>query len=168
MAEGIVWTRRILKIAVLGALAWLCWTLTFGNEKSRKLQFLDAERRLLHHRIELLKYWDVNGALPEFLDDTMTIWGASPVTDWNRYFRGRGKQCVDPWDEAIGYARDADGTGYELRSAGPDEAMNTADDLVLRGRSTDDRKAVYEEYRVKAAEYDRLAPRSRTRKRTDF
>jgi hypothetical protein len=164
MAEPMVVARRAVKLVLLVGVAFVLWKATFGDSVSPRLRALDAEVRLLHHRLEVFKYWDVKGALPECLDDTMTIRGASPVSEWNRYSRERGKQCVDPWDEALGWTRDADGAGFEIRSHGPDRKAGTPDDLVLRGNARDDRKAAYEEFKVKSDEYERLRPKSRKRR----
>lgn len=167
MEDGIAWVRRALKVLAVVAIGWFLWKATWGDAESPRLRLLDAEQRLLHHRIEVLKYWDVKGTLPEVLEDTMSIRGASPVMDWNRYARARGKQCVDPWDQALGYTVDADGKGFEVRSGGPDEKLGTADDIASRGSTTDDRKALYAEYRERADRYERERPKSR-KKRTDW
>lgn len=159
--------RNVAALAVIGGLGWLGWVMVFGTEGSRRLRVLDAEVRLLHHRVELFKFWDERGVFPEYLDDTMSLRRANPVSEWNRYARERGKQCVDPWNESLGYARDADGSGFEVRSSGPDGRMGTQDDLVLRGGGADDRKAAYEEYRAKSEEYERLRPK-RSKKRNTW
>ena len=166
MAEPMVVARRAAKLALLGVVAVVLWKATFGDKESPRLRALDAEVRLLHHRIEVLKFWDVKGTLPEFLDDTMTVRGASPVMNWNRYSRERGKQCVDPWDEALGYSRDSDGVGFEVRSGGPDKKLGTADDLASRGSTADDRKALYAEFSSKAQQYERERPKRAKKRNT--
>ncbi|HEU0014571.1 MAG TPA: hypothetical protein VFQ45_12850 [Longimicrobium sp.] len=47
----------------------------------------------------------------------------------------RGRQPADAWATAVAYARQ--GSAYELRSAGPDRRMRTADDLVIASSRVD-------------------------------
>lgn len=66
---------------------------------------------------QIVLYKNQHGKLPTKLSDLGT------PSQTNMFF------TTDPWDTELSYTPKNDGT-FELRSAGPDKILNTADDVV--------------------------------------
>jgi hypothetical protein len=148
---------RVVKVVVVLAILFFGTRfLLRGTARDRRIRLLGAQADLLDLRLDVLRFWDVRGSLPDVLEDTMTIRGSSPPTGVFEFHRPRGRQAVDSWHEPLRYEKDADGAGFAIRSAGPDGGWGTPDDLATVGRAGEDKKPVYAEFKAKFDEYTAL------------
>jgi hypothetical protein len=159
--EWLRWLRRLVALALLAGIVLVVRAVLKGDDRVRGL---GTEVCLLQHRLSVLNYWDVKGALPPYLEDTLSVRGASIDARDLALYKDRGRQAMDRWGESLLYAKDPDGRGFEIRSAGPDRRAGTADDLVQKGVAGEDRTGVFAELENKRHELDAATPR-RSRRR---
>lgn len=120
-------TRGLLVVVLMAAAAvYLLYFAKLGNDKGGLEVMVDkyAETRIKLTRVnldalskEVLSFATGDQGLPE---DMKQLQRARP---------GLGMGVLDAWGRAIRYEKLSD-TSFRLRSAGPDGAFDTADDIV--------------------------------------
>jgi hypothetical protein len=89
----------------------------FGADSVRWATF-----RLKALQENVVQYYRANRRPPTSLADATPIPPGSPV---------RGSYRYDPWGTAVQYRQTS--SGFTLRSAGPDRAFETSDDIIIVG-----------------------------------
>lgn len=109
----------------VGLIAFL-WILGSSSHDTEDVVFRDPRDRT-NLRMHLLQtYIDSLGSLGQ-LPSTVQELTSDLVRDHRANLR------VDAWDRPFTFTRS--GEGYEVRSAGPDGNVGTADDLTLQGKA---------------------------------
>ncbi len=162
-------SRRTLWIVlsiVGGLLVLVCGgCLTISWLAIRGLQAHATPALLLQYRIQVVQYARTHGGvLPGTLEaalaDPVEPPGEAPGAPPRRHRRirleGGGGRAVDSWLRGVRYTVRADGT-FEIRSAGPDGAMDGPDDVVEVGRPGEDLDALGKELERRFEEVGRRA-----------
>ena len=89
---------------------------------------LQDKQAFLAQRISV--YVSHHDTLPKSLGQLNDVVPDEKRGEWDAIIE---RMTVDSWGNVITYTVTDQGTKYELRSAGPDGAPNTGDDVVLTG-----------------------------------
>lgn len=120
---GFTLVEVLLVVAILGILATIVVVNVAGRgDEARR----SATRASIANLGSALDHYEVDtGRYPQSLDSLINNDG-SP--NWHGPYIKGGVLAPDSWGTAFGYT--VRENGYELRSAGPDKAMGSADDLT--------------------------------------
>ena len=120
---GFTLIEVLLVVAILGMLAGVVVVSFRGRDKSARIAATRTSISAISLALDL--YEVDNGTLPPTLQGLMQSAGEP---NWNGPYI-RGSLPIDAWGTAFNYTKVGD-KGYEVRSAGPDRQMSSADDLT--------------------------------------
>jgi hypothetical protein len=144
-------------LAIVGVLGLACaGFLTWGYFKVRGVM-ADATPMMLHtYRYQVVVHAKANrGILPKVLAEAVTPGQGAPGTP-TVTAKGNSGSNLDGWMNPVRYTPNEDGT-FEIRSAGADATMDTADDIAVTGSVKDSLKVLELETRLEALRMGRSA-----------
>ncbi|MEI7438033.1 MAG: type II secretion system major pseudopilin GspG [bacterium] len=125
---GFTLVEVLLVVAILGILAGVVVVNFGGKQKGAMIKATRASIQAISLAIDL--YEVDNGAFPQTLQGLVQSAGEP---NWSGPYI-KGGLPIDAWGTAFSYAKVGD-KGYEVRSAGPDRQMSTADDVTSQAVS---------------------------------
>ena len=120
---GFTLIEVLLVVAILGMLAGVVVVSFRGRDLAARIATTRTSISAICLALDL--YEVDNGVLPATLQGLMQ---GNGEPNWNGPYI-RGALPVDPWGTAFNYAKVGE-KGYEIRSAGPDRQMGSADDIT--------------------------------------
>ena len=120
---GFTLIEVLLVVAILGILAGVVVVNFAGKQKGAMIKATRAS--IANISLAIDSYETDTGRFPPSLQSLITNDGAA---NWNGPYI-RGGLPVDPWGTPFGYTPKGD-SDYEVRSAGPDMQMGSADDIT--------------------------------------
>ena len=121
--DGFTLVEVLLVVAILGVLAAVVVANFSGKGKTARIKATRASIAAVCTAIDM--YEVDTGRFPTSLQGLLS---SSGEPNWNGPYL-RGGLPADAWGTAFGYSQQGDNS-YMVRSAGPDLAMNSGDDIT--------------------------------------
>lgn len=121
--SGFTLVEILLVVAILGILAGVAVVGLKG--RTQKANIAAARTSIAAVQTAIDVYETDNGVYPPNLQALLT---KTSENNWNGPYI-KGKMPTDPWGNEFQYSIKGE-SGYEIRSAGPDGQMGSADDLT--------------------------------------
>jgi len=121
--QGFTLVEILLVVAILGILAGVAVVGLGNRTKNANIAAARTSIKAIQTAIDI--YEVDNGAYPATLQALLT---KTSENNWNGPYIRDGRMPIDPWGSEFGYTLKGD--TYEIKSAGPDKQMGSADDLT--------------------------------------
>lgn len=121
--QGFTLVEILLVVAILGILGTVA-VVGLGN-RTKNANIIAARTSIKAIQTAIDIYEVDNGIYPATLQALLT---KTSENNWNGPYIKDGRMPKDPWGNDFGYAVKSD--SYEIKSAGPDKQMGSADDLT--------------------------------------
>ena len=120
---GFTLIEVLLVVVILGILAAVVVPKLAGRIRPSEVSAARASIMGIETALDL--YEVDNGGYPASLNNLIQSAGEP---NWNGPYFKSGRLPIDPWGTPFGYT--VKDNGYEIRSAGPDRQMGSADDIT--------------------------------------